>query len=125
MINDESKEIEEEILYNEEDSGTSVEPFDPKDVDIISQTMVISNIIERLRYEEIVLDPDKLRLKGLEYLQEYNGLFYENLPPRIRRRLNEQSIIAYLIRSGTPEKVRTSIFTRINTGGLTLKPAEI
>ena len=33
--------------------------------------------------------------------------------------------MAYVIRSGTPEKVRTSIFTRINTGGLTLTAAEI
>lgn len=184
----EQKEIEDEILYSEEEERESVEPFDPKDVDIVSQTMVISNIIERLRYGEIILDPDfqrnpdlwddvkqsrliesliiriplptfyfdcdeddklividglqrltaikrfavlkesdpdKLKLTGLEYLQEYEDFFYEELPPRIRRRINEQSIIAYLIRSGTPEKVRTSIFTRINTGGLTLKPAEI
>ena len=180
--------VEREKLYDNENSEVSVEPFDPKDVDIVSQTMVISNIIERLKYDEIVLDPDfqrlpnlwddvkqsrliesliiriplptfyfdidddeqlividglqrltaikrfaaldifapnRLKLTGLEYLQEYNGCFYEDLPPRIRRRINEQTIIAYLIRSGTPEKVRTSIFTRINTGGLTLTPAEI
>lgn len=183
----ETMEVETEELYDE-DAGVSVEPFDPKDVDIVSQTMVISNIIDRLKYDEIVLDPDfqrlpnlwddvkqsrliesliiriplptfyfdidedeqlividglqrltaikrfavldknnpdKLKLTGLEYLQEYNDCFFEDLPPRIRRRINEQTIIAYLIRSGTPEKVRTSIFTRINTGGLTLTPAEI
>lgn len=181
------EEIEEEKLYDE-NSKVTVEPFDPKDVDIISQPMVVSNIIERLRYGEIELNPDfqrlpnlwndekqsrliesliiriplptfyfdcdddeklividglqrltairrfavlekndaeKLRLTGLEYLQEYNGCYYEDLPPRIRRRINEQSILAYVIRSGTPEKVRTSIFTRINTGGLTLTAAEI
>lgn len=180
-------EIEEEKLYDE-NSKVTVEPFDPKDVDIISQPMVVSNIIERLRYGEIELNPDfqrlpnlwndvkqsrliesliikiplptfyfdcddddklividglqrltairrfvvlekddteKLKLTGLEYLQEYNGCYYEELPPRIRRRINEQSILAYVIRSGTPEKVRTSIFTRINTGGLTLTAAEI
>lgn len=183
----EQEEIEEEKLYDE-NSKVTVEPFDPKDVDIISQPMVVSNIIERLRYGEIELNPDfqrlpnlwndekqsrliesliiriplptfyfdcdddeklividglqrltairrfavlekndaeKLRLTGLEYLQEYNGCYYEDLPPRIRRRINEQSILAYVIRSGTPEKVRTSIFTRINTGGLTLTAAEI
>ena len=188
MFDEATQDIQEENLYGEGDTGVSIEPFDPKDVDIVSQTMVISNIIDRLKYDEIILDPDfqrlpnlwddvkqsrliesliiriplptfyfdsdkddnlvvidglqrltaikrfavltksdpdKLKLTGLEYLQEFNGCFYEDLPPRIKRRINEQSIITYLIRSGTPEKVRTSIFTRINTGGLTLTPAEI
>lgn len=188
MFDEATQDIQEENLYGEGDTGVSIEPFDPKDVDIVSQTMVISNIIDRLKYDEIILDPDfqrlpnlwddvkqsrliesliiriplptfyfdsdkddnlvvidglqrltaikrfavlkksdpdKLKLTGLEYLQEFNGYFYEDLPPRIKRRINEQSIITYLIRSGTPEKVRTSIFTRINTGGLTLTPAEI
>lgn len=188
MFDEAAQDIQEENLYGEGDTGVSIEPFDPKDVDIVSQTMVISNIIDRLKYDEIILDPDfqrlpnlwddvkqsrliesliiriplptfyfdsdkddklvvidglqrliaikrfavlkksdpdKLKLTGLEYLQEFDGCFYEDLPPRIKRRINEQSIITYLIRSGTPEKVRTSIFTRINTGGLTLTPAEI
>lgn len=180
--------IEDEILTDNE-AEQIVEPFDPKDVDIISQTMVISNIMERLEYDEIVLDPDfqrlpnlwgdvqqsrliesliikiplpsfyfdcddsndklivvdglqrliairrfavlpkddpdRLRLTGLEYLKEYEDFLFEDLPISIRRRIKEQTITAYVIRSGTPEKVRTSIFTRINTGGLTLQPAEI
>lgn len=181
--------VEEEKLYDTDNEiEHHSEPFDPKDVDIISQTMVISNIMERLEYNEIILDPDfqrhsdlwddvkqsrliesliiriplptfyfdyadddklivvdglqrlnaikrftvlkkddpnKLRLRGLEYLSEYEGCLFEDLPIAIRRRIKEQTIISYVIRSGTPEKVRTSIFTRINTGGLTLQPAEI
>lgn len=180
--------IEEECLYNSREDADNVEPFDPKAVDIISKTMVISNIIERLKYDEIDLNPDfqrhsnlwddqkqsrliesliikiplptfyfdgddeehlividglqrlsaikrfaalekeskdRLKLTGLEYLQEYNECYYEDLPANIRRRINEQTIVAYIIRPGTPEKVRTSIFTRINTGGLMLQPAEI
>lgn len=183
--------IEDEKLYDADNQvGQYIEPFDPKDVDIVPQTMVISNIMERLQYDEIILDPDfqrhsdlwddvkqsrliesliiriplptfyfdyaddendklivvdglqrlnaikrfavlekddpkKLRLTGLEYLSEFEGCLYEELPISIRRRIKEQTIISYVIRSGTPEKVRTSIFTRINTGGLTLQPAEI
>ena len=187
ILVEELRLVEEEKLYDE-NSGIATEPFNPKDIDILSQTMTIYNIMCKLRYDEIVLnldfqrlpnlwddekqsrliesliigiplptfyfdmedngslivvdglqrltaikrfsvlekgDTQKLKLTGLEYLQEYNGYYYEELPPRIRRRINERTIIAYLVRAGTPEKVRISIFTRINTGGLTLEPAEI
>ena len=70
-------------------------------------------------------DPDRLVLTELEYLKEYEGRKFEELPPIIQRRIKQQPLTAYIIRSGTPDKVRTSIFNRINTGGLTLEPAEI
>lgn len=182
--------IEKENLYDSEglDGGVITEPFNPKDVDIVPQTMVISNILDRLFHHEIILEPDfqrrrnlwddqkqsrliesliiriplptfyfdydeddhyivvdglqrlwtlqrfavldpsdsnRLHLKGLEYLTEYNGKTFEELPPSIQRRIKEQTIIAFVIRPGTPESVRNSIFTRINTGGLQLTPAEI
>lgn len=69
-------------------------------------------------------DPKKLKLEGLEYL-DLNGKYYEELPRTMQRRLQEQNIFAYIIRPGTPDKVKTSIFERINTGGLSLNAAEI
>lgn len=180
-------DIENEHLYDGDD-GVIAEPFNPKDVDIVLQPMVIANIVENLRDGDIILDPDfqripnlwdsqkqsrliesliiriplpafyfdagtdeklivvdglqrlyafkrfmvlsekdpeRLFLTGLEYLTEYNGRSFEMLPPSIQKRINAQVITAYIIRAGTPDKVRTSIFTRINTGGLTLRPAEI
>ena len=69
-------------------------------------------------------DPQKLKLEGMEYL-DLNGKFYEELPRTMQRRLQEQNIFAYIIRPGTPDKVKTSIFERINTGGLSLNAAEI
>lgn len=180
--------VEEEQLYSEAYEKEIVEPFNPKDVDIVSQPMVISNIIDQLKYNDILLepdfqrhpdlwsprqqsrliesliiriplptfyfdrldddklivvdglqrlytlkkfmalekdDPDRLVLTELEYLKEYEGRKFEELPPIIQRRIKQQPLTAYIIRSGTPDKVRTSIFNRINTGGLTLEPAEI
>lgn len=184
----ESCAIEEEQLYLDTDEEEITEPFNPKDVDIITQPMVISNIIDQLKYGDILLEPDfqrrpdlwnstqqsrlieslmiriplpsfyfdstdddklivvdglqrlyaikkfmvldlndkdRLALTGLEYLKEYEGKKFEDLPSSIQRRIKTQPLTAYVIRPGTPDKVRTSIFTRINTGGLTLTPAEI
>lgn len=181
-------EIENEQLYSGNDEGIITEPFNPKDVDIVSQPMVIANIVENLKDGDIILDPDfqripdlwnpqkqsrliesliiriplptfyfdageneklivvdglqrlyaikrfmalekddpeRLILTGLEYLTEYNGYSFEMLPPSIQKRIKAQTITTYIIRAGTPDKVRISIFTRINTGGLTLQPAEI
>lgn len=183
--------VEEENLYGENNNaeGEITEPFNPKDVDIVPQTMVVANIIDRLKENSIILEPDfqrrpdlwddrkqsrliesliiriplpsfyfdiddeddnyivvdglqrlwairrfaaldrddpnRLRLTGLEYLTEYNGKLYDELPVIFQRRIREQNLIAYVIRPGTPEFVRNSIFTRINTGGLQLTPAEI
>ena len=180
--------VEEEALYEGSSSAKISKPFNPLDVDIIFQPLVLSNVFERLRHDEIELTPDfqrnpnlwddvrqsrliesliiriplptfyfdgsdedkwivvdglqrlwamkrfivepsgsenKLKLKNLEYLTEYDGLYFEELPRDIQRRIKEQTIIAYLIRKGTPDKMRNSIFERINTGGMTLTPAEI
>lgn len=181
-------DVEQENLYPENEEARIVKPFNPKDVDIVAQTMVIANIMDQLEYGDIILDPDfprrpglwndvkqsrliesliiriplptfyfdtsnddklivvdglqrlnainrftvlkkedpqKLKLTGLEYLSEYEGYIFEELPMDIQRRIKRQEIAAYVIRSGTPDRVRNSIFERINTGGMVLTPAEI
>lgn len=187
-INESINGFDDETLYPENSEPPIIKPFDPKEVDIVAKTMVISNIIEQLRDGEIILNPeyqrkanlwnekdqsrliesiiiriplpsfyfdttedeklivvdglqrltairrfavlepnnkDKLRLKDLEYINEYNGYTFEELPVNIQRRIRQTEIIAYVIRKGTPDNVRNSIFTRINTAGLRLEPAEI
>lgn len=66
-----------------------------------------------------------LVLKNLEYLKRLNGLKYADLPEPIRRTILESTIQAYLIRPGTPEKIKFNIFKRVNTGGLPLRQQEI
>ncbi len=76
--------------------------------------------------EDILQGFDKpLKLVGLEYLKECNGMTYDNLSATMKRRINEAQITTYLVKPGTPEEVVYSIFYRINTGGLMLNAQEI
>ncbi len=66
-----------------------------------------------------------LKLKELEFLTELNGKKCDDLPIGMQRTIEDTMFVAYQIEAQTPKEVRYSIFNRINTGGLSLKPQEI
>jgi len=74
--------------------------------------------------KKFVIDK-KLKLTGLEFLKEYEGKTFDDLPRTLQRRIEEFQVTLYLIKPGTPEKMKYSLFHRINTGGLSLKAQEI
>lgn len=182
----ESGEMDE--TYSAE--GEEPEKFIPADVNITQKTLNVYNLMERLDYEELDLQPvfqrksglwtdeqqsqliESLMLKiplpafyfdasneekwividglqrltafdnylvgerkdnkkvkrkfvNLQYLSEFNGLTFDELPRQYIRRIKESSITAYTVEKGTPDEVVFNIFRRINTGGLQLSDQEI
>jgi hypothetical protein len=189
MENEDNTLTEDETDFEPEDFGEvdelddSIEPFDPKKVDVSITTPNLGTLISRLEHDEINLMPDfqrsgdlwskqlqsrliesilirlpipafyfdaladdkwqvvdglqrlsainnfvlkkSLNLTKLEFLHEYEGYSYSELPRPLQRRIDEFQTSVYLIKPGTPFLMKYSLFNRINTGGLKLNPQEI
>ncbi len=67
----------------------------------------------------------KRSFKGMQYLTDFNGKTFDELPRQYIRRIKESSIVAYTVTQGTPEEIVFNIFQRINTGGIELNDQEI
>lgn len=65
------------------------------------------------------------KLVDLEFLTQFNGKQFINLPGKQQEDLKGCPLQVTVIRSGTPEAVKFNIFKRINTGGAPLTPQEI
>lgn len=64
-------------------------------------------------------------LRGLEYLGNEQGKYFNQLPRGMRRQLEETTMTLFIIRPETPPAVKFTIFYRLNTGGLVLNAQEI
>lgn len=68
---------------------------------------------------------DEFPLRGLEYLVQFDRAKFSELPRNMQRRIEETELVINVIQPGTPEEVMFNIFSRINTGGMTLNSQEI
>ena len=174
--------VEQEQLDADE-IGRIAEPFDPTKIRITTRQPSVDLVIERIREDEIDLQPDfqragniwsrptksrlieslllriplpvfymaadsddnwqvvdglqrlsalrdfildrTLRLRGLEYLNQFENRSYDDLPRPMQRRINETQLSCHIIEPGTPPEVMYNVFKRINTEGKPLKGQEI
>lgn len=90
--------------------------------------LVVDGLQRLSTLQHFMVEPDRsarLVLRGLEYLQQFEGKTFDQLPRDMQRRVEEAQVFAHLIMPGTPPELRFHIFKRINTGGLVLSSQEI
>ncbi len=87
--------------------------------------IVIDGLQRLTAMQNYLVNKDKKELTDLQYLRDFNGKTFDQLPRQYVRRIKEAPIIAFCVDKGTPEQVRYNIFQRINTGGMQLSPQEI
>ena len=89
-----------------------------------SNWLIVDGLQRLSSIRKFVIEKE-LSLTGLEFLKDLDGQYYHNLHRKYQRRIRECQVTAYMIKPGTPDKVKYSVFRRINTGGLTLNNQEI
>ena len=66
-----------------------------------------------------------LRLEGLEVLSDFNGCYFEDLPPALRLKFSLRPLKVTTLSDKSDAKVRFDLFERLNTGGIRLTDQEI
>ena len=86
---------------------------------------IVVDGLQRLTTLKEYIQDKTLILKNLEFLTQFEGLKFEELPRNMQRRILETEPVFHIIQPATPKTVTRTIFKRINTSGLPLSAQEI
>lgn len=78
-----------------------------------------------MKTKDSALEGCGIKLKGLEFLKNIEGLQMNELPNNFYNRILEAQFSLTIINPGTPDEVKRNVFKRINTGGVPLSSQEI
>ncbi len=87
--------------------------------------IVIDGLQRLVAFRNYLVNEEKKSLTGLQYLTDFNGKTFDELPRQYIRRIKEASVTVFCVEKDTPKKIVYNIFERINTGGLQLTPQEV
>lgn len=95
--------------------------------DPVSQKLSIIDGLQRIcAIRDFVLEKeDPLKLEGLQFLKNFEGLTYSQLARPEVKRIKSLKITMNTLRKGTPLDVKYIIFQRVNTAGVPLTPQEM
>lgn len=91
----------------------------------LDNTWLVVDGLQRLTTLDHFFTKQDLCLTNLEFLTHFEGLPFTELPRSIQREFEDTELNLYIIRPETPAKVKFTVFSRVNTGGLVLTPQEI
>jgi hypothetical protein len=86
---------------------------------------IVVDGLQRLSTIKRFVVDESLQLQGLEFLTDYDGKKFSDLPRNFKRNIEESDITMYLIKETTTDVVKFTLFKRINTGGQPLNSQEI
>ncbi|WP_294297442.1 DUF262 domain-containing protein [uncultured Chryseobacterium sp.] len=97
--------------------------------EVIDGLQRLTTIVNFIGSENVIRkindNTSKLRISGLEKLNSFNSLYFEDLPKSIQLSFQTRPIRITVLNDKSDFNVRYDLFERLNTGGVTLHPQEI
>lgn len=86
---------------------------------------IVVDGLQRLTSLNQFIREQSFALQELEFLHQFNGVKFGDLPRSMQRRILESEPVFHIIQPGSPKPVTRTIFKRINTSGMPLSAQEI